>query len=422
MYGALFNSNNLGTGNYFISSIEVDMPKSNINKYELVKSDGQIVTSKYYGERKIKITGRIIANNFNDMQARLDALKVITIGYEKPLDITIANTSRRYIATVDNFEYKINGYDCRYTLVFTCNSIAMSQNVTSLTFGTYTSNNTSYTNTIDGTYKTSPYIELTINKAIPYWSNKYIQIKNGAINERIRITKDWNFGDKLVIDGYNKTVSIYKTAKTVIDTLDSVTSWTSGHTLSLDTTNKVEGAGCASIVMGTANTETYADKLNFTPYQVLSATSGKVYVPVFIPTPTSGSVSTVRFIIGSDTGLGTNYSYWDVSTQFDGSAIATNAWNYFAFDLSVAATGSSGTADRNSIKSISIRLRSGSNFQLNGWRVDYISLQKPSVVAEAQDYEGTFVNVSTTANSLNVEDELDSRNITITGNYYKRYI
>lgn len=422
MYKAVFDNKDLSSGNYFTSSIEVNMPKSKLSKYELVRADGQIVTSKYYGERQIKVTGRIIANDFNQMQERLDTLKTWTIGYEKNLDITLANTERRYTATVDSFNNTINGYDCRWEIVFSCSSIGLDKTATSLTFGTYTTNNTSYVNTIGGTYKASPFIEFTVNSAVPYWSNKYIEIKNSVLNERIRITKDWNFGDKVVIDGLNKRVYIYKTSKEVIDNLDSITSWTSGNTLSLETANQLEGAGCSKIVMASAGTSTDLNKLNFTPFLDLSSTRGKIYIPVFIPTPTSGTVANLRFVAGSDATLANNYVYWNVTTQFNGSAIATNAWNYFAIDLSATPDNTTGTPSRTAIKSISVQLRNTTNFQLNGWRVDYISLQKPSIVMESQDFEGTFPYVGVGSSSLNVEDELTSRNITITGNYYKRYI
>lgn len=420
---ASYNSYDLNTSPHKVLSVDyANTPKYIVSKHQIIRSDGEIVTNTNFGERTIVIEGRTTGSSKSDLESKLDTLKSKFIGYEKNLDIYVAGATRRYVATVSATSFEIfQGCICKWIITFTCSALGRDTSTTSLTFGTYTASNTSYANTFGGSYKTQPYIDFTVTKAFPYWSNKFIQFKNAALNERIRITKDWNFGDRVIIDGFNKTVSIYKTSKTVIDKLDSITGWTSGHTLSLNTTTMVEGTGCANIVMGSASTNTYADKLNFTPWLDLSSTMGTIYVPVFIPTPTSGSVTGCQIIIGSDTTLGTNYWLKNVTTQYDGSAIATNAWNYFAFDLSTGGANT-GTPVRTTIKSMSIRLYSGSNFQLNGWRVDYISLMKPSVVPEAQDYEGTFINMEPGSGNITVEDELDTRSITITGNYYKRYI
>jgi hypothetical protein len=81
-----------------------------------------------------------------------------------------------------------------------------------------------------------------------------------------------------------------------------------------------------------------------------------------------------------------------------------------------------GTPTRTAIKSIQISLRDGSNFQLNGWRVDYITLQKQGITPQAQDYEGTFPDLNLGSCSLVFTDEFTTRKAVVTGSYYKRYI
>lgn len=422
MYGAIFNSNNLGTGNYFISSIDIKMPKSKLSKYELVRSDGQIITSKFYGERKITIEGRINANNFNEMQERLDTLKVWTTGYEKPLDITIANTIRRYVATVEELLTKVNGYACEFTITFSCNAIGYEPALTSLTFGTYTANNTNYNNAVEGTYKSSPYIDFTVNSVIPYWNNKFLQFKNPVLNQRIRITRQWSFGDRVVIDGFNKTCRIYAGTKTVLDNFDDVTNLQSSHTVSLDVANMIEGYGCAKVVMGGVLSSTSVYKENISTAIDMSSSAGKVLIPIFIPTPVSGVISKLKFDIGSNTTLVTNSCNWEVTTQYDGSAIATNAWNYFLIDLSTTPTNTFGTPVRSAIKSWSITLSDMSNFRIDNWLIDYISIHKTNPISTGCDYEGTFIELEPGSSNILVEDELTNRNITINGGYYKRFI
>lgn len=422
MYGAIFNSYNLGTGNYFISSIDIKMPKSKLNKYELVRSDGQIVTSKFYGERKIIIEGRINANNFDEMQERLDTLKVWTTGYEKPLDISIANTNRRYTATVEELATKVNGYSCEFTITFSCSSIGYEPSLTTLSFGTYTANNTNYNNTVAGTYQTSPYIDFTVNSVIPYWNNKFLQFKNPVTNQRIRITRQWSFGDRVVIDGYNKTCRIYSASKTTLDNFDSVTNLQSSHTVSLDVANMIEGYGCAKVVMGGVLSSTSVYKENISTAIDMSSTAGKVLIPIFIPTPVSGTISKLKFDIGSNSNLVTNSLNWEITTQYDGSSIATNAWNYFLIDLATTPTNTFGTPNRSAIKSWSVTLSDASNFRIDNWLIDYISIHKSNPISSGCDYEGTFIDLEVGSSNILVEDELTARNISISGGYYKRFI
>lgn len=421
MYNAVFNSNNLGTGDYKISKIDVAMPSTDVNKYKLVRSDGQIVTSKFYGGRTIKVSGSINANNYDQMQARLDTLKTWVDGYGKPLDITLGNTVRRYTATVDSFNYKTQGYFCEWDILFTCDSIGYDSNNTALTFGTYTSSNTSYSNTIGGTYKTYPYLELQFNYVVPYWSAKYLQLKNPITNEYLRITKQWLPQDKIVINGLTKQVQMYQSSLSVVDSMDTITYWASAHTLTLETVNQMQGVGASKVVMGSAGTSSYVQRLN-TGITDMSSTAGKVMIAIFIPTLTSGVISKVTLQIGSDVTLGSNYCNYEVTTQLTGSAITANAWNYFAFDLSTSPTSTTGSPVRTAIRSISIIVSDGSNFQANGLLFDYLVISKSNPIISSVDYEGLIPSLNTNANSLVFEDELTSRNITITGNYYKRYL
>lgn len=424
-YFAQFNNFYLKSDSYHITKIDMGSPKTDNSKFELARADGQVVTNQNYGERKIKITGSIKASDLDDMNTKLDTLKANLVGYDKNLDIYMGSKKRRFVATVDAFSYETNGYYCEYEIDFTANSYATDIDNHALVFGTYTANNTTYTNTIEGSFKSKAYIDIRFNYMSPYWQSAYLQINNAALNQRIRITRTWGLYDRLVIDSANKSVQIYPTTKTVIDECDSITGWTSGDTLSLTTTASevLESTGAFKVVMAAGATSSYVQRLNYTtPTVDLSSTSGKVIIPIFIPTPTSGTVSTVRLQAGSDATLASNYVYWDKTTQWDSTAIATNAWNYFEFDMATTPDNTTGTPTRSAIKSIQISVRDGSNFQLNGWRVDYITLQKQGITPQAQDYEGTFPDLNLGSCSLVFTDEFTTRKAVVTGSYYKRYI
>jgi len=422
-YFAQFNNFYLLSDNYHITKIDMGSPKTDNSKFELARADGQVVTNQNYGERKIKITGSIKASDLDDMNTKLDTLKANLVGYDKNLDIYLGTKKRRFIATVDAFNYETNGYYCEYEINFTANSYATDMDNHALVFGTYTANNTTYTNTIEGSFKSKAYMDLRFNQVLPYYSTEYLDINNSALNQRIRISRIWGWYDRLVIDGANKSVQIYPTTITVIDTCDSVTGWTSGDSITLTTTSGqyLEGIGALAIVMASGATSSYAQRLDATATD-LSSTTGKVILPVFIPTPLSGTVGTVRLQTGSDATLASNYVYWDKTTQWDGSAIATNAWNYFEFDMATTPDNTTGTPVRTAIKSIQISLRDSSNFQVQGWRIDYITLQKQGITPQVQDYEGTFPDLNLGSCSLVFTDEFTARKIVTTGSYYKRYI
>ena len=422
-YNAIFNNFDLKNTNYHVTKIDVSSPKPKVNKYELARGDGQVISYQNYGERLVTVTGSLKATTIDEMHDRLDVLKQNLVGINKTLDVYIGTKKRRYVATMDSFNYTTAGYFCEYEVVFTCDAFAKELTGTTLTFGTYTANNTSYSNTITGSYKAEPYIDFTVTNCISYINAKYIQIKNASLNQRIRFTKTWTWGDRVIVDAGNKTCTIYPSTRTVIDNMDSITDWTSSHTLSLDTTNEIEGTGANKVVMAAAALQASFFRLNYATTVDLSSTMGKVLIPIFIPTPTAGAVQSIRLLIGKNATLAADYVYWDITTQYDGSALATNAWNYIEFDLATAVTGTNGTPDRTLTKSIEIAITgTAATMQLNGALLDYISVYKASVVGETLDFEGTFPDLNLGTCALTVEDEFTARSIVITGNYYKRWL
>ena len=423
MYGAIFNSRDLGTGDYQIYKIDVNMPKNKVSKYELVQSDGQVVTSRFYGERVVRVSGRILANTLNEMQSRLDTLKIWLDGYEKFLDIKIGDTDRRYVATVLNFNYNIKGYFCEWDIDFTCDSLASDSATTSLTMGTYTSSPTSYTNTIGGTYYAEPSFDLTVTRVLPYWTSKYIELKNAVRNERMRMTRTWLPGDRVIINGKTKVAQIYAGTTQIVSDLDSIIGWTGTNgTLTLDNTNEIQGTGCADMNMATAQLTTNIERLNSGSYD-LSSSAGKLYIPIFIPTPTSGVLpNEIRFMMGSDATFATNLLWYNITTQWDGSAITGNAWNYFVIDLSTTPSSTTGTPVRTAIKCLRLSLNFASVSRLVSWKADYIASIKTTTTLTPLDYEGSMPGLDIGSSTIITSDELTTRNITMTGSYYKRYI
>lgn len=422
-YKAIYNNYDLKANGYFIIKIDVTSPKTNVFKYDLARSDGQIVTNQLYNERKITIEGKIDANDYDEMLAKIDTLKQKLVGIDKNLDIYLGTQQRRYVATCESFNYTTQGYFCEFEITFTANAFGKDFNATALTFGTYTSTPTTYTNTIAGSYKSKPYINLKFSSVIPYIDNAYLQFYNPDTNQRLRITRKWGFEDTVIIDGENKTVTAYPTDITAIDTCDSTTGWTvdTGETLSSESALRIEGSASFKNTMSTTKSDTFIQRLNGTSTD-LSSTKGYVVVPLYIPNPATGTISSIRLRLGSDATLATNYVDYSVSTQYDGSAIQYSDWNYFKFDLSTAPTASSGATNRAAILSLQVAIVFTTTGKINGWYMDYISLNKPSIIPQSVDYEGTFPDLGIGNTALVVSDEFTKRSIVITGSYYKRYI
>lgn len=393
-----------------------------LNKYQLAHADGEIVTNSNWGGKRIVIEGRTTGTSKDNLDSNLDTLYAKFSNYEKNLDIVVNGDTRRYIASLSDSDISIHECVATWKLYFACSATASATSSTTLTFGTYTTNSTSYANTVTGTYKSNAYIDFTVNYVDNWWDNKYIQIYSSTTSQLIRFTRAWNWFDRVVIDGANSSVNLYETAKTVIDDCDSETYWASDYTLSLDETNMLEGDGCIKVVMGTTASSMYFTRLNSTAID-LDSGAGSVIIPIFIPTPTSGSVREVVLVTGSDATLASNFCYFVVDKQYNGSALATNAWNYIEFDLSIAPTSTVGTPDRTAIKSIKLIINGWSaSTRLDGVLLDYITLQKSSVTATPLDYEGTFIDLNIGSNTLVATDEFTTRNITITGSYIKRWL
>lgn len=420
-YQATYNNINLNQNGYKITKIELGMPKPIINKYNLVRADGLVVTNSNYGERNILITGSVEASNVKDMDIKLDTLKSTLIGIEKNLDVVVADVQRRYIATVESFNYTISGYFCTYEINFVANSFGKDTETTSLTFGTYTSGDEPYTNTILGSYNTSPSLELSINIVEPFWLNKYINIANSALNQTLRITDIFKHNDVITINSENKTITKISDTTGLFDSCDSITGWTSSNTLSLEETNQAEGAGALKVVMASASASTSVSKLN-TNSKDLSSIGAYFIIPIYIPTPTSGTVASVDLKLGSAATLASNYNTYNKTTQVDGSAIAYDEWNYFKFIVSDSPTASSGTLNKSAVISYSIILNATTTMKLNGVLIDYITNSSTTQITSNMDYEGIFPTLDIGSSTLTISDEFTRRKIAITGEYYKRYL
>jgi hypothetical protein len=402
---ATFNSYDLNSSANRLKVLSIDAvnaPTTIVNQYKLVRQDGEIVTNSEFGKRIIKIEGRLTGTTSDNLDSRIDTLKSNLVGIDKNLDLTINGITRRVVATVQNTSYLYKtGCVCLWTIEFTCAAFGKNTSSTALTFGTYTASNTTYTNTIAGSYKSNVLMTLAATRMFPYYESAYINIENAAVNERIRLTREWGWFDTVTIDGDSKSVTLYPTTKTVIDDMDTLATstnapawragtptvvddcdniispaWTATNGLiSQSTSVLLFGTGSIKAAMAVAASTLSLNKLNFTPSVNWGAATGLFLVfPMYISTPASGTVASVRITMGSDATIATNSLLWTITTQYDGSAFVYDAWNYIELDLATAATSTTGAPNRAAIISLSIRLNATATMQISGgWFIDDIT-------------------------------------------------
>jgi len=288
-----FNGFDLNTSPSKVLGVDItNNAKVILNKYQLVHSDGEVVTNSNYGERSILVEGRIKGTSAANLDASLDTFKSYLIGINKNLDLFISGATRRFVASASEVSFtQKSACVVTWNIVFACNAFGKDTTATTLTMGTYTATNTGYTNIIAGSYKTNPVIDYTVNFVDNFWDAKYIDISNNAINERIRITRVNNIFDRIIIDGESKRVQLYPTTKTVIDLCEVLTGWTSTHTLTASTTNQKQGISCFSVNMAAAAAISSVSRLNYASMD-LSSSMGFIIFPIYTcPSPRDLSTS-----------------------------------------------------------------------------------------------------------------------------------
>ena len=433
-----FNSHELNTEPHKVLGVDVrGMPSILLSKYQLARADGEVITNANYGERQIVVEGRtkvIYDSTIGDpsigniacdnLDFFIDQLKSWLLGLNRELDVVINHETRRFIATLSNtkFEYKEDDV-CLWNITFNASAISTGVDEINLTLGKYTDNDTLYTNTVLGNYRTSPILTFELNKVTPYWQANYIEIANPILNERMRITREWNWFDKLVVDGEAKTVSIYETAKLVFDTCDDFEVWDYEHyPIDEEIANHLQGSACLRIDMPGAANKVECPSFDRPTTSYFESGNGYLIIPVYLPETQSGAINSVSFYCGKNATLAADYEYWTVTKDYDGTDLKEDDWSFIVIDLSSAPTGSNGTPDRSKVKSVKIQINGTANMNFFGGLIDYITIQKPNPTAVNSDYLGKFVNIEPNAGNLKITDDFDTRDIDITGKYKKKYL
>lgn len=177
---------------------------------QLVTSNKSVVSSQFYGTRKINILCSVEAGTKTLLQQRLQTLESILQGREKVLNITWAGVATDFTATKSNLSVTYDGGGfAEVDIEFTCSdpmgyatSSTTLYNYAHLVGGAY-----SFAVTWLGNVTQRPVITITIN-SVTGGSNQTISISNTATGQTLTVTSSYAANDVLIIDTKNKTVTI----------------------------------------------------------------------------------------------------------------------------------------------------------------------------------------------------------------------
>jgi hypothetical protein len=209
-----FNSNSLQTSTILTDDIDHHAtPVIDAKLYPLAHANMSNIPYVDYPNKIIPITGTLIGTSIANLDGLIDTFKGYLVGIGKNLDIDYNGGTRRYVATVAKAPTikRPGGLTfAKFGAEFTCTN----------PFGTDTSNTTalSAAGRTSGSYSDSytflgsapyqrPVITITIT-ALTGGTGASISYGNGNTGQQIVVTRTWAANDVLVIDTFNKTVTV----------------------------------------------------------------------------------------------------------------------------------------------------------------------------------------------------------------------
>lgn len=186
-----------------------------ITSHELIRTDGDVLTSVRHKAKTIALDGYILAPSRTAYEQTLDTLKARTSAIERPLVLLQSGQSRRYVATKENIvDEPIEGGKSHVNLTFRCsNPFGESSTQVVNTFN-YSGNGgatIAIPHTFTGTATAKPVFVITIS-ALTGGTSKYIGVGNSSTGQQVQVTRTWSAGDVVQFDLFQKTVFVNSAA------------------------------------------------------------------------------------------------------------------------------------------------------------------------------------------------------------------
>lgn len=425
MHFLRFNNFRLDINGYKVDELDTSqMPDIRLNKYELAHDDGSVITGKYFGEKKIVAKGRVNGSDVIDMNDKLDALKYQFSLINRPLDYEINGETRRCTATVASLSIDVSGYACFYTVTFSCNSYAELIDSTTLTFNSPTTSGPSYhALSIDSNYNPHLSVDLTVNSYNGVATNDSITIENVTNGERMRVTREWRWADKLSVDGENRQVWVYPATLLSFDTFDTSVRTT---TVTASTTDSVvdslffEGSGMLEVLHTGSSTSLEFYTIGDFDGSTLNLDNSDYLIFVLYGPSALSNTTNIQVRFGNSPTT-TNYKYANLTTQYDGAALTDRGFAVMKVDLNSLSTAGTG-ASLLTVSEIRFVFTGSGSYGNKPIYIDGLYASEVGATPELVDYEGSFVTLNPGSNQIKISDNFITRNYTITGSYKKRFI
>jgi len=208
-----FNTNDLQTSSIITAKIaHSSLPTKSLSSYALAHSNRSKVVDEDYPNRIIRVTGKLVAASIATYDALEDTFKGYFRGKEKNLDIGHAGGTRRYVATVNSLEIdRPDGLAySNYAIEFLCSvpfgmdtSTTTALDAENRTLQNYTDSYT-FLGTADSQ---QPTITYTLD-SVTGGTAQSVMFSNGDTGQQITVTRNWAAADVLVINVFNKTVTV----------------------------------------------------------------------------------------------------------------------------------------------------------------------------------------------------------------------
>lgn len=203
-------------------------PKRKLTMANLSQSNNAKVSSAFYDDKPILIRVGITRATRALLEASLDALWTVLDTVEGELIINQGIARRKYYATLsDSIASKDGGSYTELDLIFSCSdrfgydlASTLLLQVSGATAGERTD-----TVTVAGSAPWQvPVITLTYS-AITGGTTKEVTIGNSTTGQEVSIVRTWSAGDVIVIDSFNKTVTVNGS---IVDFTGAIPEWAPG--------------------------------------------------------------------------------------------------------------------------------------------------------------------------------------------------
>lgn len=208
-----FDGNALQTANIFVTDVTHEqMADRRVSSFLLARNDGAKVTDVHYGTKQIAIIGRISGTSIADLETRLDAFRALFLNQDRNLDVDYGGGTRRYVCTLQNLMITRGGQATTYSN-FQANFVATeafgkdTTTTTLIASTALTSGSMANAVTLGGSAPIqSPTVTVTLTTLTGSGSYNNVSLADGT--RTLLISRIWANGDVIVVDSYNKTVTV----------------------------------------------------------------------------------------------------------------------------------------------------------------------------------------------------------------------